>query len=58
MQRCPLNNFEDCIGEECPIYNRALKTCLIPRVLLSIIHNEKKTESNKGELNYGQSRKD
>jgi len=56
MQRCPLNSFEECIGEACPLYNRALKTCLLPRVLLSIIHNKENKTELKGELNYEQSK--
>jgi len=56
MQRCPLNNFKECIGDDCPLYNRALKTCILPRVLLNILRsNEKKTEPEE-ELNYGKPR--
>ena len=48
MRKCPLNNFKDCIREECPFYNIRLGTCVLPRLILSQI----KYNELKGELNY------
>lgn len=47
MRKCPLNNFKECIGEECPFFNVKLGTCILPRLILSQIKaNELKEERN------------
>ena len=48
MRKCPLNRFELCIGDECPLYNRKLENCILPRLVLAVI----KKSDLKEELNY------
>jgi len=57
MQRCPLNNFEACIGEACPFYNIRLGACVLPRLVLTTIKaNEKTLNDELKEVNYEKSR--
>jgi len=57
MQRCPLNNFEECIGEACPFYNIRLGSCVLPRLVLSTIKANEKTLNNElKEFDYEKSR--
>jgi len=49
MRKCPLNNFRECIGEECPFYNVKLGTCILPRLILSQIKANEKTYELKEE---------
>lgn len=45
MRKCPINDFKECMGEECPFYNLKLNTCILPRLILSQIRaNELKEE--------------
>jgi len=47
MRKCPLNNFKECIGEECPFYNIRKGCCILPRYVLSQIKaNELKEGKN------------
>lgn len=46
MRRCPLGNFRDCIEASCPLYNLRIRTCVLPRVALSLIRLDKKYELN------------
>lgn len=54
MRKCPLNNFGECVGEECPFYNFKLNTCILPRLILGQIKaNELRL---KEELSYEHNR--
>lgn len=52
MRKCPLNDFKQCIGKECPFYNIRLGACVLPRLVLSQIKSNEKTLDLKEELNY------
>lgn len=56
MRRCPLNKFQECIGEECPFYNIRLSSCVLPRLVLTTIKANEKTLDK--ELNYEKSKED
>lgn len=59
MRKCPLNNFEECIGDECPLYNIRLGACVLPRLVLTIIKSNEKTLESKElkEQNYDRTEK-
>lgn len=44
MRKCPLGGFRDCIGAYCPLYNLRIETCVLPRVALSLIRLDNKSE--------------
>ena len=46
MRKCPLGGFRDCIGACCPLYNMRIETCVLPRVALSLIRLDNKSEKN------------
>jgi len=51
MRRCPLNNFEECIRDECPFYNRKFQSCLLPRALLGMIQTSNNTQALREHFN-------
>lgn len=36
MRLCPLNQFSVCAGEQCPLFNIRMDTCVLPRLVLSL----------------------
>lgn len=51
LTKCPLNQLQPCVGMECPLYNRKLECCLLPRAVLATIQNASNTRNIKEMLN-------